>query len=244
MKLNNNRKLLQISDETSQTIQSSSVPTTSSSNTSAVQETLHVSSLNSSMVLVMLILLAALFFMGFFSAYFRHCAENSPGAIRRRERQRRRRSSSPSPTPPTSLTTSRISSGMSHGVDPLIVKSLPLVAYEKHDKELFDCVVCLSEFEERETVKMIPHCGHVFHPECIDKWFSSHASCPICRSIQLLPLPSQEEKKFNVIEERLTVEDVDTCVEDGDFWRIRRISSWSSGGFGERALCLQRSLSM
>ncbi|KAF5178537.1 Ring-h2 finger protein atl57 [Thalictrum thalictroides] len=199
------------------------------------------------MALTMLILLIALFFMGFFSVYLRNCDEDSRGAIRRRQRQQRRRSAEAAAT--SSSAASRISSGTSHGVDPLIVRSLPLVAYEKFEKEPFDCVVCLCEFEERETVKMIPHCRHVFHPECIDKWFSSHDSCPLCRSIQLLRLPSHKEdqnRSFNVVEERLTVEDVDTCVEgqreEDDFWRIRRTSSWSSG-FGER-VCLQRSLSM
>lgn len=47
------------------------------------------------------------------------------------------------------------------------------------------CVVCLGEFEEKKLVKVIPGCGHVFHPDCIDGWLVLHGSCPICRCSHL-----------------------------------------------------------
>ncbi|KAG9151251.1 hypothetical protein Leryth_002800 [Lithospermum erythrorhizon] len=34
-------------------------------------------------------------------------------------------------------------------------------------------------------VKLIPNCGHVFHPYCIDTWLESHVSCPLCRCSNL-----------------------------------------------------------
>ena len=43
------------------------------------------------------------------------------------------------------------------------------------------CSVCLSEFEDGQTVKTL-RCGHSFHPECIDTWLvNERAVCPVCR---------------------------------------------------------------
>ncbi|KAK8811972.1 hypothetical protein WA538_003242, partial [Blastocystis sp. DL] len=43
------------------------------------------------------------------------------------------------------------------------------------------CSICLSEFEDGETVKTL-RCGHSFHPECIDTWLvNERALCPVCR---------------------------------------------------------------
>lgn len=44
-----------------------------------------------------------------------------------------------------------------------------------------ECVICLSEFVSEERVKILPKCNHGFHVRCIDKWLSSHSSCPTCR---------------------------------------------------------------
>jgi len=43
------------------------------------------------------------------------------------------------------------------------------------------CPICLGNFEEKESVKLLP-CGHGFHPECIEPWIADcKDSCPICR---------------------------------------------------------------
>ncbi|CAF2100476.1 RING-H2 finger protein ATL78 [Brassica napus] len=44
-----------------------------------------------------------------------------------------------------------------------------------------ECAICLSEFVAGERVKLLPKCHHGFHVRCIDKWLSSHSSCPTCR---------------------------------------------------------------
>ncbi|KAG5031737.1 hypothetical protein JHK85_015719 [Glycine max] len=44
-----------------------------------------------------------------------------------------------------------------------------------------ECVICLSEFTSGEKVRILPKCNHGFHIRCIDKWLSSHSSCPKCR---------------------------------------------------------------
>ena len=45
-----------------------------------------------------------------------------------------------------------------------------------------ECAVCLSEFEDDESVRLMPKCDHVFHRECIDMWLGCHVSCPVCRA--------------------------------------------------------------
>ncbi|KAL3586156.1 hypothetical protein D5086_013023 [Populus alba] len=46
----------------------------------------------------------------------------------------------------------------------------------------YECVVCLSAFEEGEEVRQLPRCKHSFHAPCIDMWLYSHSNCPLCRS--------------------------------------------------------------
>ncbi|XP_066388750.1 RING-H2 finger protein ATL1-like [Miscanthus floridulus] len=50
-----------------------------------------------------------------------------------------------------------------------------------------ECAVCLSEFVERERVRLLPNCSHAFHIDCIDTWLQDSARCPFCRSDVTLP---------------------------------------------------------
>lgn len=47
--------------------------------------------------------------------------------------------------------------------------------------EKVSCSVCLQDFQLGETVRSLPHCHHMFHLPCIDKWLLRHGSCPLCR---------------------------------------------------------------
>lgn len=71
----------------------------------------------------------------------------------------------------------------SRGLDATVLKSLPVFVYssETHPDSI-ECAVCLSEFEENEMGRTLPKCNHSFHIECIDMWFHSHSTCPLCRS--------------------------------------------------------------
>ncbi|KAH7433660.1 hypothetical protein KP509_07G079800 [Ceratopteris richardii] len=44
-----------------------------------------------------------------------------------------------------------------------------------------ECVMCLSQFQQQDRVRILPTCGHPFHVVCFNIWFESHACCPVCR---------------------------------------------------------------
>ncbi|CAK9320564.1 unnamed protein product [Citrullus colocynthis] len=76
--------------------------------------------------------------------------------------------------------------GACHGLDPAEIRAFPVVAHSaikemKMGKWWSECAVCLTEFQHYETLRLLPKCGHVFHPACIDAWLASCATCPICR---------------------------------------------------------------
>ncbi|KAE9601315.1 hypothetical protein Lal_00024005 [Lupinus albus] len=70
------------------------------------------------------------------------------------------------------------------GIKNKVLKTFPIVTYsaEMNLPSLdTECVICLSEFANDDKVRLLPKCNHVFHVPCIDKWLSSHSSCPKCR---------------------------------------------------------------
>ncbi|RZS18247.1 hypothetical protein BHM03_00050483 [Ensete ventricosum] len=65
-----------------------------------------------------------------------------------------------------------------------VLSTLPIFVYVMAaDDERLGCAVCLTEFENGEKGRLLPGCNHKFHVACIDMWFASHSTCPICRSI-------------------------------------------------------------
>ncbi|XP_062148319.1 E3 ubiquitin-protein ligase RING1-like [Alnus glutinosa] len=70
------------------------------------------------------------------------------------------------------------------GVQQSVIDSITVCKYKK-DEGLIDgteCSVCLSEFEEDESLRLLPKCSHAFHLPCIDTWLRSHKNCPLCRA--------------------------------------------------------------
>ncbi|KAL0918544.1 hypothetical protein M5K25_010558 [Dendrobium thyrsiflorum] len=85
-------------------------------------------------------------------------------------------------------------------IDPAILKSLPVLLYspsagDDDESDECDCAVCLNEFEDGEKIRNLPLCGHSFHIDCIDMWFSSHSNCPLCRAaVEAVPSCQREEE--------------------------------------------------
>nr|XP_043635119.1 RING-H2 finger protein ATL66 [Erigeron canadensis] len=81
-----------------------------------------------------------------------------------------------------------------HGLDSAMINSLPITLHHRPstDSETAseaECCICLGVFEEGEKVKVLPICCHAYHCECVDKWLTTHSSCPICRAALLVDSP-------------------------------------------------------
>ncbi|XP_008460362.2 RING-H2 finger protein ATL3-like [Cucumis melo] len=69
------------------------------------------------------------------------------------------------------------------GLDPTVLRSLPVIIFHPDDfKDGLECAVCLSDLVEGEKAKLLHDCFHGFHSDCIDMWFQSHSTCPLCRN--------------------------------------------------------------
>ncbi|XP_071711111.1 RING-H2 finger protein ATL60-like [Rutidosis leptorrhynchoides] len=69
------------------------------------------------------------------------------------------------------------------GLNPTFLKTIPVIHFDPKDfSEGLECTVCLSELVEGAKARILPKCNHGFHVECIDMWFYSHSTCPICRN--------------------------------------------------------------
>ncbi|KAF8703288.1 hypothetical protein HU200_032080 [Digitaria exilis] len=80
------------------------------------------------------------------------------------------------------------------GLDPAVVATFPIVSYRevvahKIGKGVLECAVCLTAFEDDDDLRLLPHCSHAFHPECIDPWLQSRVTCPLCRANLEKPAP-------------------------------------------------------
>ncbi|XP_021907837.1 NEP1-interacting protein 1 [Carica papaya] len=76
--------------------------------------------------------------------------------------------------------------GGSKGLTGDSVEKIPKIKITSHNNvdgcgEKVCCSVCLQDFQLGETVRSLPHCHHMFHQPCIDKWLLRHGSCPLCR---------------------------------------------------------------
>lgn len=84
------------------------------------------------------------------------------------------------------------------GLDSAVLETLPVFVYkpENFRDGRLECAVCLSELEENEKGRILPNCRHSFHVECIDMWFLSHSTCPLCRIIVQPELPVLESARL------------------------------------------------
>ncbi|KAK1439428.1 hypothetical protein QVD17_05246 [Tagetes erecta] len=157
---------------------------------------------NPSIIAIIVILVAALFLMGFFSIYIRRRSNDGVSTIRR-------------------VFSIRQATVPSRGLDSSVIETFPTFVYStvkglKIGKGALECAVCLNEYEDEETLRLIPKCDHVFHPECIDAWFENHVTCPVCRA-NLVPDPSELEASNSVTDSdsvSVSIVDDDHVVND------------------------------
>lgn len=138
------------------------------------------------MVLAIIILFMVVVFVLFLHLYAKwfwwSIEETTPPPPRRR--RRRRFVFAPGQDP-------AIYGGQSGGLDPSVLLSLPVLMYQPENfKDGLECAVCLSELVQGEKARLLPKCNHGFHVDCIDMWFQSHSTCPLCRN----PVASETPK--------------------------------------------------
>ncbi|KAJ2939949.1 hypothetical protein O0L34_g6654 [Tuta absoluta] len=76
----------------------------------------------------------------------------------------------------------RLGEAKPRGLQRQEIDQLPSYKYceQTHQGEQTSCVVCMCEFEARQTLRVLP-CAHEFHAKCVDKWLRTNRTCPICR---------------------------------------------------------------
>ncbi|KAI5642038.1 hypothetical protein M9H77_00366 [Catharanthus roseus] len=143
-----------------------------------------------------------------------------------------------------------------NGLDESLIKSITIFKYKKGDGQVegTDCSVCLSEFQEDESLRLLPKCNHAFHSVCIDTWLKSHSNCPLCRAniVFISPLPPVSESPSSPLPQPLTnasslsqtspesendhQEDIEmgTSSDEGEQGNIRRRSISMDGVFPSR----------
>nr|GMD86217.1 RING-H2 finger protein ATL38-like [Ipomoea batatas] len=71
-----------------------------------------------------------------------------------------------------------------HGLEPLAVSKFPTKKYSDvffTSAEDTQCTVCLADYQQEDSLRILPFCGHYFHATCIDVWLQQHSTCPVCR---------------------------------------------------------------
>ncbi|XP_006304723.2 RING-H2 finger protein ATL81 [Capsella rubella] len=110
-------------------------------------------------------------FTGFFSFFFCGCCFRKLMNLWNRYRNRNRPSNliQPSNQPENA------------GLDSKIIQSFPEYPYSVKNHGTDQCSICLTEFMDDDTIRLISTCNHSFHTICIDLWFEGHKTCPVCR---------------------------------------------------------------
>jgi len=84
------------------------------------------------------------------------------------------------------------SSGLAGGLQsfldqPVVVRPTPeqidshTVLSRSYQQQDDNCAICQDPIEMGQMMRIISHCTHRFHQECVDTWFQSHVTCPTCR---------------------------------------------------------------
>ncbi|GAB4841708.1 hypothetical protein Ancab_022430 [Ancistrocladus abbreviatus] len=139
------------------------------------------------------------------------------------------------------------------GLDEWVIRDIPTFQYKSREEEVDGsggersfrgCAVCLNEFQDREMLRVLPHCSHVFHLDCIDIWLMNNANCPLCRSsisgakrssIDRIVAPSSSPQEMQQLSGRIINDDEDFVVlELGEEREISRENVLQSRGHSPR----------
>ncbi|KAL2334657.1 hypothetical protein Fmac_015870 [Flemingia macrophylla] len=88
-------------------------------------------------------------------------------------------------------TTLPCSCSQQQGISAELLNTFPTLVFSNINTHLdnnnnnnkgLECAVCLTDFTDGDTLRLLPKCSHVFHPRCIDSWLASNVTCPVCRA--------------------------------------------------------------
>ncbi|XP_023917065.2 putative RING-H2 finger protein ATL71 [Quercus suber] len=70
-------------------------------------------------------------------------------------------------------------SSMEHGLNETNRHNFPkLVCAQakllKSDSTASRCSICLEDYDDSDTLRMLPDCGHLFHLKCVNLWLQIH----------------------------------------------------------------------
>jgi hypothetical protein len=67
------------------------------------------------------------------------------------------------------------------------------------EQQLSYCAICLEPWEDNtnnhdgndpsssfQVRRILPQCGHSFHPHCIDPWLHRQSTCPVCQQTVII----------------------------------------------------------
>lgn len=119
------------------------------------------------MTVIVVSIIAVFFLLCLFSVYIRSCGGEDESFGRRM------------------AAAARLS--QPQGLSSEMIETFPTMVYSevkwlKAGKGVLECAVCLCEFEDDDALRLLPHCDHVFHLDCIDAWLEAHVTCPVCRA--------------------------------------------------------------
>ncbi|KAJ8774059.1 hypothetical protein K2173_009490 [Erythroxylum novogranatense] len=170
-----------------------------STNSSLVPQASNFSSTSLTVILTTVLLVC--FFIGFFSIYFcRYFMHNIISTLHFRRT-------------PSGNIVNPANVSVNQGLDPALVQIFPTFTYSgikgfQCDKFGIECAICLVEFTDDNLLRLITVCYHVFHKECIDLWFESLKTCPVCRGD--LDLPKETLEKTLALDHSSDIHNVGT----------------------------------
>lgn len=69
-------------------------------------------------------------------------------------------------------------------LDDNIIEKIPTFKYSELDHSLKtdtkQCIICLMDYNDENHLRKLP-CNHIFHADCVERWFDQSVKCPVCR---------------------------------------------------------------
>ncbi|KOM39707.1 hypothetical protein LR48_Vigan03g308900 [Vigna angularis] len=116
------------------------------------------------------------------------------------------------------------------GLQQSTIDSITVYRYRNNEvlvKET-ECLVCLGEFQQEESLRLLPKCSHAFHVPCIDTWLRTHKTCPLCRTPivhDAVSVDGETESDSSVSD---MIQDMEECNGSG----VMRVGDEDSSGDG------------